>query len=99
MPFFYRSACGTHFTGTVNLSHPVHGVIVGYLHIRYRRGKKRALIAVGRSILVIFYHMIGSGTSYAELGGDIFDRLKPERLARYYLKRLERLGHKVALES
>jgi hypothetical protein len=68
-----------------------------YLASQYRRvaghrGKKRALIAVGHSILVIFYHTIKSGTSHAELGGDFFDRLEPERLARYYLKRLERLG-------
>ena len=64
-----------------------------------RRGKKRALIAVGHSILVIFYHMLKTGTSYTDLGGDFFDRLQPERLTRYYVKRLERLGHKVTLES
>ena len=29
---------------------------------------------------------------------DFFDRLEPERLTRYYIKRLERLGHKVTLE-
>jgi len=33
------------------------------------------------------------------LGGDFFDRLEPERLTRYYVKRLEDLGHKVTLES
>ena len=63
------------------------------------RGRKRALIAVGHSILVIFYHMLKTGTSYTDLGGDFFDRLQPERLTRYYVKRLERLGHKVTLES
>ena len=75
-----------------------------YLASRYRRlaghrGKKRALIAVGHSMLVIFYHMIKSGANYAELGGDFFDRLEPGRLTRYYVKRLERLGHKVTLET
>jgi len=54
---------------------------------------------VGHSILVIFYHMLKTGTSYTDLGGDFFDRLQPERLTRYYVKRLERLGHKVTLES
>jgi glycine/D-amino acid oxidase-like deaminating enzyme len=33
------------------------------------------------------------------LGGDFFDRLEPQRLTRYYVKRLESLGHKVTLES
>ena len=75
-----------------------------YLASQYRRlaghrGRKRALIAVGHSILVIFYHMLKAGTSYTYLGGDFFDRLEPQRLTRYYVKRLERLGHKVTLES
>jgi transposase len=75
-----------------------------YLASQYRRvaghrGKKRALIAVGHSMLVIFYHMMRSGASYADLGGDFFDRLEPGRLTHYYVKRLERLGHKVTLET
>jgi transposase len=64
-----------------------------------RRGKKRALIAVGHSMLVIYYHMLKAGTSYADLGGNFFDRLGPKRLTHYYLKRLERLGYKVSLET
>ena len=32
------------------------------------------------------------------LGADFFDRLEPERLKRYYVKRLQHLGHKVTLE-
>ena len=38
-------------------------------------------------MLVIFYQMIRSGACYAELRGDFFDRLEPERLSRYYVKR------------
>jgi transposase len=63
-----------------------------------RRGKKRALVAVGHSLLVIFYHMLKERARYTELGADFFDRLEPERLTRYYVRRLERLGHKVTLE-
>ena len=70
-----------------------------YRRLVGRRGKKRALIAVGHSLLVIFYHMLKNGTTYADLGGDFFDRLEPERLTRYYVKRLESLGHKVTLQS
>jgi transposase len=54
---------------------------------------------VGHSILVIFYHMLKEETSYTDLGGDFFDRLEPQRMTRYYLRRLESLGHKVTLES
>jgi len=63
-----------------------------------RRGKKRALIAVGHSILVILYYLLKEGTQYADLGADFFDRLEPQRLTRYYVKRLEQLGHHVMLE-
>ena len=75
-----------------------------YLASQYRRvaghrGKKRALIAVGHSMLVIYDHMLKASSSYADLGGDFFDRLEPHRLTRYYVKRLERLGHKVTLET
>ena len=56
-------------------------------------------MAVGHSMLVIFYHMLKEGRTYAELGGDFFDRLEPVRLTRYYVKRLEALGHSVRLET
>jgi transposase len=70
-----------------------------YRRLVGRRGKKRALIAVGHSILVILYYLLKEGTQYADLGADFFDRLEPQRLTRYYVKRLERLGHKVTLEQ
>jgi hypothetical protein len=70
-----------------------------YRRLAGRRGKKRALVAVGHSILVIFYHMMRQAASYSDLGGDFFERLEPNRLKRYYVKRLERLGYTVALES
>jgi transposase len=69
-----------------------------YRRLAGRRGKKRAVIAVGHSMLVIFYHMLKRGTTYADLGGDFLDRLQPERMTRYYVKRLEALGHRVTLE-
>ena len=62
-----------------------------------RRGKKRALIAVGHSILVSVYHMLARGRKYEDLGANHYDRLQPERLARHLVKRLESLGHRVTL--
>jgi hypothetical protein len=34
---------------------------------------------------------------YKDLGVDYFDRMEPERLQRYLVKRLERLGYRVTL--
>jgi hypothetical protein len=42
--------------------------------------------------------MLKDGSTYAELGGDFYDHLEPQRLIRYYVKRLEHLGHKVSLQ-
>ncbi len=69
-----------------------------YRRLVGRRGKKRALIAVGHSILVILYYLLKDGRQYADLGSDFFDRLEPQRLTRYYVNRLQHLGHKVTLE-
>ena len=69
-----------------------------YRRLAKRRGKKRALVAVGHTLLVMIYHVLKKGTTYAELGADFLDRQEPERLTRQLVKRLESLGHKVTLE-
>jgi transposase len=62
-----------------------------------RRGKKRALVAVAHSLLVIIYHVLKHNVEYHDLGPNYFDRLEPERLRRYLVKRLQRLGYDVTL--
>jgi transposase len=69
-----------------------------YRRLSRRRGRKKALVAVGHTLLVIIYHVLKRGTTYAELGPDYLDRLEPDRLTRQLVKRLEKLGHKVTLE-
>jgi transposase len=68
-----------------------------YHRLASRRGKKRALLAVGHTILVIMYHLLRYHQEYNDLGRDYFDRLDPDRLKRYLVKRLEALGHDVIL--
>lgn len=63
-----------------------------------RRGAKRAIVAVAHSLLVAAYYIIRDEVVYADLGAAHFDRLAPTQLTRYFVKRLERLGHKVTLE-
>jgi transposase len=69
-----------------------------YRRLAKRRGCKRALVAVGHTLLVIIYHVLKRGTTYQELGADFLERLEPARLTRQLVKRLEALGHKVTLE-
>lgn len=69
-----------------------------YRRLAPRRGKKRALVAVGHSILVIVFHLLSRQTTYRELGADFFDRLDPQRITRYHVHRLEDLGYTVNLQ-
>ena len=68
-----------------------------YRRLAPRRGKKRALLAVAHSILVIIYHVLKYHVNYRDLGPDYFDRLEPERLRRYLVRRLQHLGYDVTL--
>ena len=69
-----------------------------YRRLAARRGKKRALLAVGHTLLVIVYHMLKTGACYQDLGPDFFEKLKPEQYRRYLVKRLESLGYDVELK-
>ena len=69
-----------------------------YRRLAARRGKKRALVALGHTLLVIIYHVLKAGAVYRELGGDFLERLEPDRLTRQLVRRLEKLGHKVTLQ-
>lgn len=56
-------------------------------------------MAVAHSILVIAYHLIQRQEDYRELGGDYFDKRRPETTAKHLIKRLEALGYLVAVQS
>ena len=70
-----------------------------YRRLAARRGRKRALVALGHTILVIIYHLQRNGTDYTDLGGDYFERRDKDKLTRRLLRRLESLGMKVTVES
>ncbi len=69
-----------------------------YRRLASRRGKKRAIVAIGHTMLKIVYHMLKHKVSYHDLGSDYLDRINAESLKRHLVKRLEKLGHKVTLE-
>jgi transposase len=69
-----------------------------YRRLAARRGKKRALVALGHTLLGIVFHMLKNRTTYRELGPDYLDQLDTVRLTRSLVRRLERLGHQVTLQ-
>jgi transposase len=69
-----------------------------YRRLAGRRGKKRALLAVGHTILVASWHMISNEVDYQDLGPDHFlTRIDPTRQARRLINQLNQLGYQVQL--
>ena len=62
-----------------------------------RRGRKRAVVAVGHSILVVAYQLLKDAAAYQDLGATSFDALDRVRATRRLVTRLEALGHRVIL--
>ena len=69
-----------------------------YHRLAPRRGKKKAIVAIAHSLLVIVYHILKYKAPFVDLGADYFDKLNIEHVKRYHVKRLESLGVKVVLE-
>jgi len=71
-----------------------------YRRIARRRGRKKAVVAIGRSILIIIWHLLADPQArYTDLGSDFYDtRIHPERRKRNHIRQLEALGYKVTLE-
>jgi transposase len=70
-----------------------------YRRIARRRGKKKAIVAVGRSILVIIWHLLSDPDArYRDLGSNFYDnRISPDRKKRNHIRQLEALGYQVTL--
>ena len=69
-----------------------------YRRLATRRGKQRALVALGHSILVMVYHILSRRVPYRELGPLYFDARNRQRVQQRLVQRLERLGYSVNLQ-
>jgi transposase len=70
-----------------------------YGRLSGRRGKKRAILAVARSILEAIYYMLKRKEAYRELGDDHYDLLRRDRIKRQAVNRLQKLGYDVSLQN
>lgn len=75
-----------------------------YLRNKYdslvgRRGKKRALIAVGHKILIATYYILKDKVKYKELGAEFLQEKKKDKQIIRYLKLLKDLGAEVELKN
>ena len=65
-----------------------------YLEAQYhrlvtRRGKKKAIVAVGHTILIIAYHLLKDDSIYQDLGPRYFDELDRSRIQQRLVRRLQ----------
>src|SRR6266540_2955861 len=70
-----------------------------YRRLVKRRGKRKALVAIARSILVIVWHLLADPAArYHDLGAGYYtDRIDTARKARNHIRQLEALGFTVTL--
>jgi transposase len=71
-----------------------------YRRIARRRGAKRAIVAVGRSILIIIWQLLADPAArFHDLGPGCYQtRIDTERRKRNHIRQLEALGYKATLQ-
>jgi transposase len=70
-----------------------------YRRIARRRSRNKAIVAVGRSLLVIIWHLLADpDIRFHELGADHYDRHVNTHAKRRNHGQLEALGYRVTLE-
>ena len=105
----------THRAGATGKANPYLKSVLGeaataaaktdtFLGERYRRlvrriGKRKALVAVARSILVIVWHLLADPTArFHDLGADFYsNRIDTDRKTRNHIRQLQALGFIVTL--
>jgi len=63
-----------------------------------RRGRNKAAVAVGHSILVIVWHLLQHDCPFVDLGSTYFDERDRAATERRLVRRLEQLGYSVRLD-
>ncbi|GFP40518.1 IS110 family RNA-guided transposase, partial [Candidatus Hakubella thermalkaliphila] len=70
-----------------------------YARLASRKGKKRAAVAVGHSILEGAYFIIRDKVPHRELGVNYLNEINKKHIIRHHVRRLESLGLKVDIQG
>ncbi len=70
-----------------------------YKKLAARRGKKRAIVALGHKLLVVAYHVLKEKKGFRELGEDYLEHRNKEQIIRYHKSILEKLGCQITVKK
>lgn len=70
-----------------------------YRRLKKRRGSKRAALAIGHDILVIYCQMMKTGQNYQEKGVEFFQQRDRSKIEHLLVRRLERMGYQLTRPS
>jgi transposase len=76
-----------------------HRLVLRFGGYRNPAAKKKAILAIAHTLIVIIWNVLASDSPYTDLGADFYDRRNdPERETRRLIAKLEALGHTVTIE-
>ena len=76
-----------------------HRLVLRFGGYRNPAAKKKAIVALAHTLMVIIWNVLASDSPYTDLGADFYDRRSdPERETRRLIAKLEAPGHTVTIE-
>jgi len=77
-----------------------HRLVLRFGGYRNKTAKKKAIIAVAHTLILIIWHVLTEGVPYTDLGADFYTRrIDPQQETRRLIARLQALGHKVTIDQ
>lgn len=70
-----------------------------YHRLAHRIGKKKAIVALSHSVLVIIYHLLRDHRDHHDLGASFFETLDKDRIRNRAVRHLEPLGYSITLHA
>jgi transposase len=76
-----------------------HRLVLRFGGYRNKAARKKAIVAVAHTLILIIWHVLTEGIPYAGLGADSCTRrIDPQHETRRLIARLEELGHKITIQ-
>jgi transposase len=77
-----------------------HRLVLRFGGYRNKTAKKKAIIAVAHTLILIIWHVLAEGVPYTDLGADFYTRrTDPQQQTRRLIARLQALGYKVTIDQ